>query len=244
MSLYTPSQLSRLLGVQPQTLRLWEESGTLQATKTKNGHRRYVYNEGQFKEKCPDSCNVIYARVSSYKQSGDLQRQIKFLQSKYPNYTVIKDVGGGVNFQRRGLKTLLERAMSGTLKRLVVAHKDRLCRFGFELLEWLFTQYGVVLEVVANDEEDNYGDIATDVLSIVTHFSAKLHGSRNDRSGGGKVQNNKNKNISIIKNEELISSMLRSIQILLQPNKCFLKETKQQKTLSQYDNNEKTDNEE
>jgi hypothetical protein len=134
--------------------------------------------------------------------------------------------------------------MSGTLKRLVIAHKDRLCRFGFELLEWLFTQYGVVLEVVANDEEDNYGDIATDVLSIVTHFSAKLRGSRNYRSGGGKVQNNKNKNLSIVKNEELISSMLRSIQILLQPNKCLLKETKKQTTLSQYDNNEKTDNEE
>ena len=82
MPLYTPTQLSKFIGVQPQTLRILENNGTLQATKTKNGHRRYIYNEGQeTKEKIKEQCgNVVYARVSSYKQSEDLQRQIKFLQ--------------------------------------------------------------------------------------------------------------------------------------------------------------------
>ena len=247
MPLYTPSQLSRHIGVQPQTLRLWEESGVLRATKTKNGHRRYVYNEKQeqiLKERCQQSCNVIYATVSSYKQSADLQRQIEFLQSKYPDYTVVKDIGGGVNFQRRGLKTLLERAMSGTLKRLVVAHKDRLCRFGFELLEWLFARYGVVLEVVEDNEKDDYGDIATDVLAVVTHFSAKLRGSRNYQRGGGKVQNDKDKDIPVTKNEELVATMLRSIEIFLQPNKRLLEETEEQEAVSKPDNDAETNHEE
>jgi putative resolvase len=246
MPLYTPTQLSKLIGVQPQTLRIWENNGTLQATKTKNGHRRYIYNEGQeTKEKIKEQCgNVVYARVSSYKQSEDLQRQIKFLQSKFPDHTVIKDIGGGVNFQRKGLKTLLERAMSGTLKHVVVAHKDRLCRFGYELLEWLFNQYGVVLEVIENNETDDYGDITNDVLSVVTHFTAKLYGSRKYKSKGGKLQNTKNKDISLFRNEEIVLSMLRNVQILLQPNKCFFEETKEQETLSQPDNNEEIDNEE
>lgn len=241
MPLYTPSELSKLLGVQPQTLRLWETNGSLQAIKTESGHRRYLYT--QTKKRIidkPECTNIIYARVSSYKQSKDLQRQIEFLQSKYPTYTVIKDIGGGVNFQRKGLQTLLERAMSGTIKRIVVAHRDRLCRFGFEFLEWIFFKHGVLLEVVAHDEEDNYGDITDDVLAVITHFTAKLYGSRKYKLSKGGSTCQKNSNLSIHKNEEVVLSMLRGLQIFLQPNKCFLEETKRKNKIFETHGDEKT----
>ncbi len=86
---------------------------------------------------------VLCARVSSNKQRDDLDRQIDYLSSHYPGCEVIDetsfvlDIAGGINFRRKGLRAILERSLSGDQLTLVVAHRDRLVRFGFELIEWL-----------------------------------------------------------------------------------------------------------
>jgi len=76
--------------------------------------------------------------VSSRKQKDDLERQCTFLKNKFPNHTLIKDIGSGLNYKRPGLLKLLEFSNSGRAEEIIVSSKDRLCRFGFELLQWLF----------------------------------------------------------------------------------------------------------
>lgn len=243
MPLYTPSELSKLLGVQPQTIRKWELEGKIKALKTTNGHRRYEYTIPEIPDEEIEetSKNILYARVSSYKQNSDLQRQVEFLQSKYPKFQVITDIGGGLNFQRKGFKTILERMFSGTIERVVVAHKDRLCRFGFELLEWIFEKHGVVLEVIEDHEEETFGELTNDILSVITHFTTKLYGSRKYK--GGQFQDNKSEDLSFNKNEEVVSSLLRGIEVFLQPDKRISKKQKEQGKVSlssfdEEDNNE------
>lgn len=180
--LYTPQQLSKLIGVTQQTLLQWANDGKLQVQKTQGGHRRYVYanltnaSEARSNEKK----QFIYARVSSAKQHKDLQRQIALLQTNYPTFEVIQDIGSGINFRRRGLMSLLERVFEGNVSKVVVAHRDRLTRFGFELFEYIFTRFGVSIEVLSDEDiKEPHTELAKDLLSIVTVFSARYYGSRN-----------------------------------------------------------------
>ena len=121
--------------------------------------------------------SYIYARVSSEKQRGDLERQINELQEAYPGHHVIHDVGSGVNFKRHGLQTILERVMCGLVKEIVVLHKDRLARIAFDLLEYIFTKAGakIVVHSKAGGPDD---DLADDLLAVTTHFVASYNGRR------------------------------------------------------------------
>ena len=117
------------------------------------------------------------AKVSSEHQRDDLERQITDLRQRYPGHEIISDIGSGLNWKRRGFVTLLERIYSKGVEEVVVTRKDRLCRFGSELVEWIFEKNGtrlVVLgsEIYTNDSE--YGELAEDLLAIVTVFVAKL----------------------------------------------------------------------
>jgi excisionase family DNA binding protein len=177
---YTPKQLASVLGVTTQTLQDWERQGKIKAIKTKGGHRRYIYDvpkiHDEFKK---PKRKFIYARVSSAKQKPDLQRQVDALQTQYPDFEVIQDVGSGINFKRRGLITLLENVLGGNVSHIVVAHKDRLTRFGFDMFQYLFTKFGVSFEVLSdNDVKEPITDLAKDLLSIVTVFTARYYGSR------------------------------------------------------------------
>jgi len=179
--LYTPQQLSKLIGVTQQTLLQWANDGKLQVQKTNGGHRRYVYADltNASEDRGSERKQYIYARVSSAKQQKDLQRQIAFLQASYPTYEVIQDIGSGINFRRRGLMSLLERVFEGNVSKVVVAHRDRLTRFGFELFEYIFTRFGVSIEVLSDDDiKEPHTELAKDLLSIVTVFSARYYGSR------------------------------------------------------------------
>lgn len=175
--IFTPQQLSKLLNVSPGTLKHWENTGQIEATKTKGGHRRYIYSAPanvQHSKK-----NYIYARVSSSKQKSDLERQIAHLQAAYPSFEVISDIASGINFRRRGLITLLDQVIAGGVSNVVVAHKDRLTRFGFELFQLLFQRFGVTLTVLSDsDIEEPITELAKDLLSVVTVFTARFYGSR------------------------------------------------------------------
>ena len=110
-----------------------------------------------------------------------MQRQIDDMQQAYPNHTVIADVGSGLNFQRKGLQTLLERVHKGVVDEVVVRHKDRLCRYGLELVEWIMEKAGTRLVVLCtpDDEKDNSTrELADDLLAITTVFVARHNGRR------------------------------------------------------------------
>ena len=179
--LLKPKELSELLGVTTKTLIEWEHDGKLQAIKTGGGHRRYLYPQAAFHQHAASTSKkkYIYARVSSFKQQQDLQRQVAMLQDAHPDYDVIQDVGSGINFKRRGLITLLDAVLGGNVSHVVVAHRDRLARFGFDLLQHLFGRFEVSLEVLSDDDvKEPATELAKDILSVVTVFAARYHGSR------------------------------------------------------------------
>ena len=122
---------------------------------------------------------IAYCRVSSKKQEDDLERQKDFFRTKYPDYELVTDIGSGINWKRKGLKTILESAMQGNLSELMVAHRDRLCRFGFELVEWILERNNVKLSVL--DREDHKSpdhDLTDDILSIIHIYSCRQMGKR------------------------------------------------------------------
>jgi len=144
---YTSREAAKILDVCPNSLRKWADNGEINCIRTKSGQRRYDVES--YIGKSTTSITICYCRVSSHKQRDDLERQIEFLRNQYPNAEFVRDIGSGLNFKRKGLKTILERAMSGINITLVVAHRDRLARFGIDLIRQVIEQSGgklVVLE--------------------------------------------------------------------------------------------------
>lgn len=180
--LYNPKELSTLLGVTTQTLKEWENEGKIEAIKTPGGHRRYIHKIIKAKNLESDQSTnrkYIYARVSSHKQKEDLQRQVAMLQEKYPDFEIVQDIASGINFRRRGLITILDQVFAGNVSTVVVAHRDRLTRFGYDLFQYVFEKFNVSLEVVSDDDiKEPTTELAKDLLSIVTVFTARYHGSR------------------------------------------------------------------
>ena len=125
---------------------------------------------------------ICYCRVSSPKQRDDLQRQVVFMRERYPDARVVTDVGGGLNFQRKGLVALLERLHRGDKLRIVVAHRDRLARFGFALIRWMAEQNGGEIVVLGNTDYSPQQELTEDILAILHTFSCRLHGLRRYRN--------------------------------------------------------------
>jgi predicted site-specific integrase-resolvase len=128
------------------------------------------------------SITLCYCRVSSPKQRDDLERQIGFMQSRYPSAEVVKDIVRYLNYKRKGLRSILGRAMRGDKLELVVAHKDRLARFGFELIEWVIQQNGGRIVVLNQTNLSPEQELTNDLLSILHVFSCRMHGLRNYKS--------------------------------------------------------------
>jgi len=133
-----------------------------------------------------------------------LERQISFFTSKYPDYIIISDYGSGLNFKRKGLKTIITEAIKGNIKELVVTHKDRLCRFGFELIESIIKEYsnGKIM-VLDKGETSPEKELINDIISIITVFSSRLYGLRSHsdkkqikEQTGNKIKNDENQTIS------------------------------------------------
>lgn len=179
----TTQKATSMLGVTAQTLRLWDSQGKIRAKRAPSGHRRYSQQDiFDILGRNPTSTaqrKIIYARVSSSKQMDDLERQKDLLRSHYPDYELVTDCGSGINWRRKGLQTILEYAMRGELSTLVVAHRDRLCRFAFELLEFIFKTTNVQLVVLHNDiAASGEQELADDILSIVQVYACRKMGRR------------------------------------------------------------------
>jgi len=169
-------EAARILGVRPNSLRKWADNGEINCIRTKSGQRRYDVDS--YIGKSTSSTTICYCRVSSHKQRDELERQVEFLRNQYPTAEFVKDIGSGLNFKRKGLKTILERAMSGTNTTLVVAHRDRLARFGIELIRQIIEQNGGKLVVLEETLLSPEQELTKDLLNIVHVFSARMHGLR------------------------------------------------------------------
>jgi len=181
---------AKLLGVSKDTLRRWEKLGKIKSQRTLKGHRRY--NEGEItglkKRNTPDNKITIgYARVSSHDQKKDLDRQIELLESYCAangwTHEIIRDLGSGLNYQKKGLKQLIKKICSKSIQRLVLTHRDRLLRFGSELIFSLCEYFEVEVVIINMSENSTFeDDLVQDVLEIITVFSTRLYGSRSRKN--------------------------------------------------------------
>ncbi len=198
------------LGLSTTTLRKYADEGTLPSIRNPAGQR--LFDVDAYLRGLQGPATVIYARVSSSKQRDDLVRQIDRLQSAFPEAEVIQDVASGLNFQRKGLRTILERLLRGDKLKVVVAHRDRLVRFGFDLLEFLVEKTGG--SILVFDEpavQSREAELTADLLAILHHFSCRVHGSRSH-------QGKKNQDLPDDRAEKSVQEMARDFSICLQRN--------------------------
>ena len=183
-------EAAKVLGVSISTLRRWEKEGRLKPEETDAKHRRYdlMKLKPELRQSVADNRKTIaYARVSSSDQRADLERQKQVLElycaSQGWTYEIVSDLGSGMNYQKKGLKRLLAAIIDDKVGRLVVTHKDRLLRFGAELV-FAICELKAVQVVILNQGEDTTfeEDLAKDVLEIITVFSARLYGSRSRKN--------------------------------------------------------------
>lgn len=192
-----------ILGVAPDYLRKLDDLKKIQTIRTIGNKRlynikKYIEENVSFTDlTIKEKKTFCYCRVSTPKQKNDLDRQVEYMNHKYPNIEIIKDIGSGINFKRKGLLKILDFAHRELLKEVIVAYKDRLCRFGFELFEHLLKEQSNAVITVINDEPiSKEEEVVQDILQILTVFSARVNGLRTYST---KIRNDKN--LSVPKKE-------------------------------------------
>ena len=176
-------KVTKIYGVSSQVLRKWEDAGVLESMRTPGNTR--IYNRKTLESALgitrtsSQKRNFCYCRVSSQKQSNDLKRQSQYLRDLYPQYTLIEDIGSGINFTRKGLHTILGSALEGNIGEVVVAYKDILARFGFELIETIIKRAGGHVTVLNNQMyQSKEEELAQDLLAIIHVFNCRQMGKR------------------------------------------------------------------
>lgn len=189
--LLTISEAAKALGVSAQTLRRWDREGKLTSERTKGGQRRYDISalRPELFRATDDAerKTIAYARVSSHDQKADLERQKQVLEAYCAaqgwTFEVVSDLGSGMNYHKKGLKRLIENIIDNNIGRLVLTHKDRLLRFGAELVFAICEARDVEVVILNKGEDTTFEqDLATDVLEIITVFSARLYGARSRKN--------------------------------------------------------------
>ena len=168
-------------GVSKNTLRTWADNDKVIYKRTPSNQRIYYISttiNQPISNKLPIKQNVIYCRVSSSKQKDDLERQCTFLSCRYPYHKIIKDIGSGLNYKRRGLLKLLEMSNKQQLNEVIISSKDRLCRFGFELIEWQLLQNHSKIVVLDQTNKSSDQQFTEDILAILQVFACKWNGKR------------------------------------------------------------------
>jgi putative resolvase len=179
----TNREAVRLTGLTGPTLRVWAKSGKVVTYTTPSG--QFLYNTkclqtliGSFSN-VEEKKKIIYCRVSSRKQLPDLDRQVENLRERFPLHELVTDCASGINFNRKGLQSILDYAIQGNLAEVVVAHKDRLSRFAFDLIKWIIEFKGgkvIVLDDSAGKSTEQ--ELAEDLLSIVHIYTCRQMGRR------------------------------------------------------------------
>lgn len=184
-------KFSKEIGVSISTLRTWDKTGYLKPAKVLDNGYRYYSNEQIDKylnvdSDIDDRKIVLYARVSTKKQTDDLDRQIENLKTyaytKGYSFELITDIGSGLNYKKEGLKKLIRMICNKEIKKLVVLYKDRLVRFGFELIEEVCRINDVEIEIIDNTTVSKEQELTDDLIQIITVFANRLYGSRSKKT--------------------------------------------------------------
>ncbi len=182
--LYTIRDACKILQIHPTTLRMWDREGKIRCVRMQNNFRRVPESEINRVLGIQDGkIQYIYARVSSNGQKDDLERQIIRLKSLSPESKVISDIRSGMRFDRKGFLKLLEEIESNKVSRIYITHKDRLARFGYDLVERVCEIHGA--EIIVTDGEEiltAHEELSRDLISIITSFSARLYGLRSHKT--------------------------------------------------------------
>lgn len=186
MIMLSIGQAARRLGVSVVTLRRWEASGKLKhSVRTLGGHRRYADHDINALLSKSGRINICYARVSSHDQKSDLDTQVKFLEKHCADRNIsvqtIQDLGSGLNFKKKGLNRLIHLILTQQVDTVYVSNKDRLLRFGSELLVNIARHFGTTIQFLEDKAHTFEQALARDVLEIITVFSAKLYGARSHK---------------------------------------------------------------
>ena len=186
MSNYKPQEFAEMIGVSVKTLQRWDKEGKLKAYRTPTDrryytHKQYVDYMGESNSK--NGKTVIYTRVSTSNQKDDLNNQVEFLK-QFANARgiivdeIFEDIGSGLNYNRKKWNKLIEDCMLGLIKTIIVAHKDRFIRFGYDWFERFLKSNGVEIIVVNNEKASPEQELVNDLISIIHVFSCRIYGLR------------------------------------------------------------------
>jgi len=185
--LYTLKQASEILGAHPKTIQRWDREGRIRVVRTPGGRRRIPESEiKRILGEIPENGRVIgYARVSSNTQEDDLERQIEaieeYAKERGWQIKVLKDIGSGLNENRKNYRKLLELIAKGEVSRVIVTYPDRLTRFGLNTLAFFFKQHGAEIIVINEKDKTPREELIEDLITIVSHFAGKLYGMRSHK---------------------------------------------------------------
>jgi putative resolvase len=183
---YSPKQFGQMIGRSVNTLQKWDRKGVLHAHRSPTNRRYYTHDQylayrGLLAQ--ASGKEIVYARVSSVGQKPDLAHQVAALRDYcarhgYQPDEWIEEIGSGLNYQRKHFNRLMEQIELGQVRRLIIAHEDRLVRFGFEWFAAFCRRHGTDLLIVNGDTLSPEQELVHDLLSIVHVFSARLYGLR------------------------------------------------------------------
>lgn len=185
MSNYKPQEFAEMIGVSVKTLQRWDREGKLKAFRTPTDRRYYTHK--QYVDYVGNDTKtgkiVIYTRVSTANQKDDLTNQIEFLK-QYANAKgmivdeIFEDIGSGLNYNRKKWNKLIDDCVNGDIKTIIIAHKDRFIRFGYEWFERFLKSNGVEIIVVNNEKASSEQELINDLISIIHVFSCRIYGLR------------------------------------------------------------------
>jgi len=182
---YRPHEFAKKIGVSVKTLRRWDKNGKLIAKRTPSNHR--YYDESDLRQlygiKAENRKTIVYCRVSNAGQKDDLKSQVAAMEQfcLSSGTTVddwIQEIGGGMNFKRKKFLAIMSRIQAGEISKLLIAHKDRLCRFGFDYFDFLAKENGCEIVVVNQESLSPQQEMVEDLMAIIHTFSCRLYGLR------------------------------------------------------------------
>lgn len=186
--LYSIGKFSKETGISISTLRRWDKENIYKPTFVTEGGTRY-YSEDQLNTIISGSSEINkskkiigYCRVSSQKQKDDLERQVEnvktYMLAKGYSFEIITDIGSGINYNNKGLNKLLDMVSNNQVDKIVIMYKDRLVRFGYELLDNICMKHNTTIEIIDNTERTEEQELVEDLIQIITVFSCRLQGKR------------------------------------------------------------------
>jgi predicted site-specific integrase-resolvase len=190
---YSPKNFSKLVGVSVFTLQRWDRNGTLTAHRTPTNRRYYTHEQYlQYRGLISNEQGktIAYARVSSPSHKKDLLMQKDALRAYCLEHRIkvdqwIEDIGSALNYQRKGFNQVIEEIELGHVKRVVIGYEDRFVRFGYDWFEAFCERHGTEIVVTNGESFSPEQELVTDLLAIVTVFSARLHGLRSHQNAIG-----------------------------------------------------------